>query len=91
MWALEYCTTPSSSFSTGPSPSTAMIEWALMAGATGISCRARMKRWRGDMLSTADGITNGPLIASGFRAMSAVSPVRPKGSVTSHRTRLRTT
>src|SRR5262245_61612868 len=43
MWALEYFTTPSSPCSTGPSPSTAMIECTLTDGTTAISCRPWIK------------------------------------------------
>ena len=43
MCALEYSTTPSLPRSTGPSPSTAMIELTVTLGSTGIFCRALMK------------------------------------------------
>jgi len=38
-----------------------------MVGATGIACRARMKGCRGDMVSTADGMTGPTPPAEGVR------------------------
>src|SRR5262245_23218119 len=66
MCALEYFTTPSSPSVTGPSPSTAMIECTLTDEATGMSWRATMKWFCGDMLSTAVGVTG--LLAAPWRA-----------------------
>ncbi len=54
------------------SPSTAMMELTVTDGATGISCRVRMKWCRGDMLSTAEGMTMLD-IAPGLRARSAAT------------------
>ena len=43
MWALVYCTTPSSPSSMGPVPSTAIIECAATPGATGIVDNSTIK------------------------------------------------
>src|SRR5215467_13327044 len=50
--ALRYDTTPSLPSSGGPSPWTAMIEWAVTPGATGSDASVRIAGLDGLMLST---------------------------------------
>src|SRR6266566_3566917 len=92
MCALSYLTTPSSPVSTGPSPLTAMMEWASTPGSIGMTESVLTNGFRGDMLSTAVGKRFPPWAAnaSRFARSSAVPFTRRAGVLTSRWRRLLT-
>ncbi|MHC4454653.1 MAG: hypothetical protein ACYSWS_08140 [Planctomycetota bacterium] len=63
-WALVYSTTPSFPVVGSLSPLTAMMEWVLTPGATGISDRTMSNGFCGDMLSILVGVLSRNLLGS---------------------------
>ena len=86
MWALEYLTTPSSPFSGGPSPFTAIMECASTPGAIGRADSVWMNELDPSMLSMAVGKANACLAAPGFNVTrSTLTFVNVPGKLTSRR------